>query len=46
MIPLKNIKAKSGKMKKKKDGKMMKSPAYFKRDISSFIKKLNEQLKK
>ena len=52
MIPLKDIKAKSAKMKKTKDGKMVISPAdssnaaYFKRDVSSIINNLKEQLKK
>ena len=49
MMPLKDIKAKSAKMKKK-DGKIVictadSSNAYFKRDVSSIIKNLTHQLR-
>jgi hypothetical protein len=50
MIPLTDIKPKSAKMKKLNNGKMAITPAdpknsYFKRDVSSIVKKLKNQLR-
>ena len=50
MIPLKDIKIKSAKMRKK-DGKIKIQPAdscnsYFKRDVTSIMKKLNDSIEK
>ena len=50
MIPLKDIKIKSSKMRKK-DGKIKIQPtdscnSYFKRDVTSIIKKLNDSVEK